>query len=193
MKNLPPNQTRFFPAQSGLFRALPRGIWALGLVSMFMDISSELIHSLLPVFMATVLGASMTTIGLVEGIAEAAAAVIKIFSGAFSDYLGKRKLLAAIGYGLAAITKPIFPLATTIGWVFAARFIDRIGKGIRGAPRDALVAELAPRELRGAGSASLTVLGLLSYKNTPGRSESPAAKIRRTRSENRSLVLCPGP
>ncbi len=117
---------------------------------MFMDISSELIHSLLPVFMATVLGASMTTIGLVEGVGEATAAITKVFSGAISDYLGKRKLLAGLGYGLAALTKPIFPLATTIDWVFAARFVDRIGKGIRGAPRDALVADIAPRELRGA-------------------------------------------
>jgi MFS family permease len=117
---------------------------------MFMDISSELIHSLLPVFMATVLGASMTTIGLVEGVAEATAAITKIFSGAISDYLGRRKLLAGLGYGLAALTKPIFPLAPTIGWVFAARFIDRIGKGIRGAPRDALVADIAPCNLRGA-------------------------------------------
>jgi len=122
----------------------------LGFVSMFMDTSSELIHCLLPVFMATVLGASMTTIGLVEGVAEAAAAITKVFSGAMSDYLGKRKFLAGLGYGLAALTKPIFPLATTIGWVFAARFIDRIGKGIRGAPRDALVADIAPPELRGA-------------------------------------------
>jgi MFS family permease len=117
---------------------------------MLMDISSELIHSLLPVFMVTVLGASMTTIGLVEGIAEGTAAITKVFSGAVSDYLGKRKLLAVLGYGLGAITKPIFPLATTIGWVFAARFIDRTGKGIRGAPRDALVADIAPPELRGA-------------------------------------------
>lgn len=108
------------------FRALPGGIWALGFVSMFMDISSELVHSLLPVFMVTVLGTSMTTIGLIEGIAEATAAITKVFSGAISDYMGKRKLLAGIGYGLAAITKPIFPLATTIGWVFIARFIDRI-------------------------------------------------------------------
>jgi len=122
----------------------------LGFVSMLMDISSELIHSLLPVFMVTVLGASMTTIGLVEGIAEGTAAITKVFSGAVSDYLGKRKLLAVLGYGLGAITKPIFPLATTIGWVFAARFIDRTGKGIRGAPRDALVADIAPPELRGA-------------------------------------------
>jgi MFS family permease len=132
------------------FKALPGGIWALGFVSMFMDISSELVHSLLPVFMATVLGTSMATIGLIEGIAEATASITKVFSGAISDYMGKRKLLAGIGYGLAAVTKPIFPLATTIGWVFAARFIDRIGKGIRGAPRDALVADLTPVEMRGA-------------------------------------------
>jgi MFS family permease len=122
----------------------------LGFVSLFMDISSELIHSLLPVFMATVLGVSMTTIGIIEGVSEATAAVTKIFSGVISDYLGKRKFLAVIGYGLAAITKPIFPLATTINWVFGARLLDRLGKGIRGAPRDALVAEIAPPELRGA-------------------------------------------
>ncbi len=109
---------------------------------MFMDISSEHIHSLMPVFMATSLGASMTTIGLIEGVAEATASITKVFSGVISDYLGKRNLLAGLGYGLAALTKPIFPLATTIGWVFAARFIDRIGKGIRGAPRDALVADI---------------------------------------------------
>jgi MFS family permease len=150
MKTPPSNDTRSSPTVLRAFRALPVDIWALGLVSMFMDISSELIHSLLPVFMATVLGVSMTTIGLVEGVAEAAAAITKVFSGAISDYLGKRKLLAGLGYGLAAVTKPIFPLANTIGWVFAARFIDRIGKGIRGAPRDALVADIAPRELRGA-------------------------------------------
>jgi MFS family permease len=132
------------------FRALPGGIWALGFVSMFMDISSELVHSLLPVFMATVLNTSMATIGIIEGIAEATAAITKVFSGAISDFMGKRKLLAGIGYGLAAITKPIFPLAASVGWVFAARFIDRIGKGIRGAPRDALVADLTPVAMRGA-------------------------------------------
>jgi len=131
-------------------RALPGSIWALGCVSLLMDISSELIHSLLPVFMSSVLGASMLTIGMIEGIAEATASVTRVFSGALSDYLGRRKLLLVVGYGLAAITKPVFPLATTIGWVFAARFVDRIGKGIRGAPRDALVADIAPRQLRGA-------------------------------------------
>jgi MFS family permease len=115
-----------------------------------MDTSSELIHSLLPAFMASVLGASMVTIGLVEGVAEATAAITKVFSGALSDYLGRRKLLVILGYGLAAVTKPVFPLATTMGWVFTARFVDRVGKGIRGAPRDALVADIAPPELRGA-------------------------------------------
>jgi len=130
--------------------ALPPSIWALGLGSMFMDTSSELVHSLLPVFMVTVVGASMATIGVVEGIAEATAAITKVFSGALSDYLRRRKLLAVLGYGLAAITKPVFPLATTIGWVFTARFVDRIGKGIRGAPRDALVADITPLPLRGA-------------------------------------------
>jgi len=134
----------------GGFRALPMGIWALGFVSLFMDISSELIHSLLPVFMATTLGASMIAIGLIEGGAEATASITKVFSGTISDYFRKRKLLAVLGYGLAAITKPIFPLANTIGWVFGARFIDRIGKGIRGAPRDALVADIVPCDLRGA-------------------------------------------
>ncbi len=131
-------------------RALPAGIWAMGLGSMFMDISSELIHSLLPVFMATSLGVSMVTIGVVEGVAEATAAITKVFSGALSDFLRKRKSLMVLGYTLAAFTKPIFPLANSIGWVFAARFIDRVGKGIRGAPRDALVADIAPPQLRGA-------------------------------------------
>ncbi len=117
---------------------------------MFMDISSELVHSLLPIFMATILGTSMVTIGIIEGFAEGAAAITKVFSGAISDYCGKRKFLAVTGYALSAVTKPIFPLATTIGWVFGARFVDRIGKGIRGAPRDALVADIAPLQLRGA-------------------------------------------
>lgn len=150
MKKLPANNNPSFPVTPGAMRKLPAGIWALGFVSLLMDTSSELVHSLLPVFMVTVLGASMTTIGLIEGVAEATAAITKVFSGVISDYLGRRKLLAVLGYGLAALTKPIFPLATTISWVFAARFIDRIGKGIRGAPRDALVADIAPAELRGA-------------------------------------------
>jgi len=115
-----------------------------------MDSSSELVHSLLPVFMVTVLGASTVTVGVIEGVAEATAAITKVFSGALSDYFKRRKVLVVLGYGLAALTKPVFPLATTIGWVFGARFVDRIGKGIRGAPRDALVADIVPRELRGA-------------------------------------------
>lgn len=150
MKPQPPNSRAIFPVTPEAMRKLPAGIWALGFVSLLMDTSSELVHSLLPVFMVTVLGASMTTIGFIEGVAEATAAVTKVFSGVLSDYLGRRKLLAVFGYGLAALTKPVFPLATTIGWVFAARFVDRIGKGIRGAPRDALVADIAPAGVRGA-------------------------------------------
>ncbi len=131
-------------------RAIPPGIWALGFVALLMDISSEMIHALLPIYLVTVMGASTLTVGIIEGIAEATASIVKIFSGAISDKLGKRKLLAVIGYGLAAFTKPVFPLASSIGWVIAARFIDRIGKGIRGAPRDALMADIAPEHLRGA-------------------------------------------
>jgi len=130
-------------------RALPPGIWALGFVSLFMDVSSELVHSLLPVFMVTVLGASMVTVGVIEGIAEATAAFAKVFSGAISDRFGRRKLLVVLGYGLAAFSKPLFPLAPTIGWVFTGRFLDRIGKGIRGAPRDALIADITPPQQRG--------------------------------------------
>ncbi|HEX7970687.1 MAG TPA: MFS transporter [Thiobacillus sp.] len=129
---------------------MPAGIWALGFGSLFMDTSSELIHSLLPVFLVSVLGASMVTVGIIEGMAEATASIVKVFSGALSDYLGRRKFLMILGYGLAAFTKPVFPLAHTVGWVFAARFVDRIGKGIRGAPRDALVADITPPQLRGA-------------------------------------------
>jgi MFS family permease len=130
--------------------ALPRSIWMLGFVSLFMDVSSELIHGLLPVFMVSSLGASAFAVGIVEGIAESTALIVKVFSGVLSDYIGKRKALAVIGYGLGALSKPLFALALTVNWVLAARFIDRIGKGIRGAPRDALVADLAPPEIRGA-------------------------------------------
>lgn len=131
-------------------RDIPTGVWALGFVSLLMDVSSEMIHALLPIYLVTVLGTSTLTVGIIEGIAEATAAITKIFSGALSDRLGRRKILAVIGYGLAAFTKPVFPLATTVGWLIAARFVDRIGKGIRGAPRDALVADIAPPHLRGA-------------------------------------------
>jgi len=129
---------------------LPTGIWILGFGSLFMDVSSEMIHGLLPILMTSVLGASMLTVGIIEGVAEATAAVTKVFSGALSDWLGRRKLLLVLGYGLAACTKPVFPLANSIGWVLGARFVDRVGKGIRGAPRDALVADIAPAALRGA-------------------------------------------
>jgi MFS family permease len=115
-----------------------------------MDISSELVHSLLPVFIVSTLGASVATLGVLEGLAEATTLVVKMFSGVLSDWIGKRKILTVIGYGLSALTKPFFPLAPTVAWVFAARLLDRMGKGIRGAPRDALVAEIAPNELRGA-------------------------------------------
>jgi MFS family permease len=150
---------------------IPRGVWALGLVSLFMDISSEMIHALLPLYLVTVLGASMTAVGLIEGIAEAAAMMVKVFSGALSDWLGKRKLLAAIGYGLAAFTKPVFPLATGLGWIVAARFVDRIGKGIRGAPRDALIADLTPPAVRGAA------FGLRQSLDTAGAFIGPLAAI----------------
>jgi MFS family permease len=129
---------------------LPGAIWALGFVSLLMDISSEMIHSLLPAFMVTVLGMSMWTVGLIEGAAEATALIVKVFSGVLSDYLGRRKPLALLGYGLGAASKPLFALASTSGMVLTARLIDRIGKGIRGAPRDALVADLAPSGMRGA-------------------------------------------
>ncbi len=129
---------------------IPRSIWVLGIVSLFMDTSSELIHSLLPIFMVTTLGVSVTAVGIVEGVAESTALIVKLFSGVLSDYFRQRKTLTMIGYGLAAITKPLFPLANSIALVMVARFIDRIGKGIRGAPRDAMVGDLAPPEIRGA-------------------------------------------
>jgi MFS family permease len=129
---------------------LPRGVIALGLVSLTMDLSSEMIHSLLPVFLVTVLGASAMSVGVIEGIAEATAAVAKVFSGVVSDRFGRRKPLVLLGYGLAALTKPLFPLATGIGAVLTARFLDRVGKGLRGAPRDALIADITPKAQRGA-------------------------------------------
>ena len=137
------------PATSTL-RQIPSGIWVLGLVSLMMDISSEMIHSLLPMFMVTTLGTSVFAVGLIEGIAESTALIVKVFSGALSDYLGKRKGLAVLGYALGALSKPLFALAPGIGMLVTARLIDRVGKGIRGAPRDALVADIAPLHLRGA-------------------------------------------
>lgn len=131
-------------------RTIPRTVWALGFVSLFMDMSSELVHSLLPVFLVGTLGVSMLTVGLIEGVAEATALIVKVFSGAISDFIGRRKGLLLLGYGLAALTKPLFPLAASAELVFTARILDRIGKGIRGAPRDALVADVAPPAIRGA-------------------------------------------
>lgn len=129
---------------------IPAAVWALGLVSMLMDISSEMIHSLLPMFMVGALGMSAFAVGLIEGLAEATALIVKVFSGTLSDYLGRRKGLALLGYGLGAVTKPLFALASGVGLIVTARLIDRMGKGIRGAPRDALVADVTPPEIRGA-------------------------------------------
>lgn len=153
------------------WRGLPAGIWALGFVSMLMDVSSEMIHALLPVYLTVGFGASALVVGIIEGIAEATAAITKVFSGALSDRIGRRKELAALGYGLAALTKPVFPLAPSIGWLVGARFIDRVGKGIRGAPRDALVADLAPEGLRGAA------FGLRQSLDTIGAFLGPLAAI----------------
>jgi len=138
----PPSNTRL--------RQIPKGVWALGFVSLFMDISSEMVHSLLPVFFVSVIGLSYTSVGLIEGIAQAIALITKVFSGALSDFIGKRKPLALVGYGLAAVTKPVFALASSAGLIVSARFLDRVGKGIRGAPRDALIADITPAAVRGA-------------------------------------------
>ena len=129
---------------------IPEGIWILGFVSMLMDISSEMIHSLLPLYLVGALGASALVVGVIEGLAEATALIAKVFSGTLSDYLGRRKGLAVIGYGLGALSKPLSAIAPTISFVLTARLLDRVGKGIRGAPRDALVADLTPSEIRGA-------------------------------------------
>ncbi|MDT3684953.1 MAG: MFS transporter [Pseudorhodoplanes sp.] len=157
--------------KSATWRQIPKGVWALGFVSLLMDVSSEMIHALLPVYLLVGLGASALTVGVIEGIAEATAAITKIFSGALSDRLGKRKLLAVLGYGLAAFTKPIFPLAPSVAWLVAARFIDRVGKGIRGAPRDALVADISPPPVRGAS------FGLRQSLDTVGAFLGPLAAI----------------
>ena len=136
--------------KKNILNRIPAGVWVLGFVSMLMDISSEMIHSLLPMFMVTTLGTSVFAVGLIEGLAESTALIVKVFSGVLSDYLGKRKGLAVFGYALGALTKPLFAMASTTGIVLAARLADRVGKGIRGAPRDALVADITPPQLRGA-------------------------------------------
>ncbi|HUY84620.1 MAG TPA: MFS transporter, partial [Steroidobacteraceae bacterium] len=130
--------------------ALPRAIWTLGCVSLLMDVSSEMIHGLLPLFLVDSLGATTFMVGLIEGAGEATSLIVKVFSGTLSDYLGRRKRLAVLGYAMSALTKPLFALAGSVPVVLAARILDRIGKGVRGAPRDALVADIAPLELRGA-------------------------------------------
>jgi MFS family permease len=133
-----------------VLRQIPSGVWVLGFVSMLMDISSEMVHSLLPMFMVTVLGTSAFTVGIIEGLAESTALIVKVFSGALSDYLGKRKGLAVFGYALGALTKPLFAISSGTGMVITARLLDRVGKGIRGAPRDALVSDITPSHIRGA-------------------------------------------
>ncbi len=153
------------------WRAVPRSVIALGFVAMFMDMSSELIHSLLPLFLVGSLGASVATVGLIEGVAEATASIARVFSGVLSDRTGKRKLLAVIGYGLSAITKPLFPLAGSAAAVFGARFFDRVGKGIRAAPRDALVADITPPAIRG------TAFGVRQALDTVGAFAGPLLAI----------------
>jgi len=150
---------------------IPGGVWALGLVSLLMDTSSELVHSLLPLYMVGPLGASMLLVGVVEGIAEAIAMIIKVFSGFWSDRLRHRKPIVVLGYGLAAVSKLAFPLAPTLEWVIGARFVDRIGKGVRGAPRDALIADLAPPAIRGAA------FGLRQALDTVGAISGPLLAV----------------
>lgn len=144
---VPPSSTPFSVSARA---AMPRGVWVLGLVSLLMDVSSELAHSLLPLFLAGTLGVPMLAIGLIEGVAESTALICKVFSGAISDWLGRRKPLLLFGYGLAAASKPLFPLAHSASTVLLARFVDRVGKGVRGAPRDALIADITPPAIRGA-------------------------------------------
>ncbi len=151
--------------------SLPRVVWLLGLVSLCMDLSSEMIHALLPVFLVSTLGASTLTLGLIEGVAEGTASIAKIFSGALSDRIGRRKPLVLFGYGLAALSKPLFPLANSAGWVLFARFADRIGKGIRGAPRDALITDATSPETRGAA------FGLRQALDTAGALLGPVVAI----------------
>jgi MFS family permease len=151
--------------------AVPRTVWALGAVSLCMDLSSEMVHGLLPLFLTGVLGASMVAVGVIEGIAEATASVAKVFSGALSDRFARRKPLVVLGYALAALSKPLFPLASSVPLVLFARFADRIGKGIRGAPRDALIADVTPPEVRG------TAYGLRQALDTVGAVLGPLAAV----------------
>lgn len=164
---------------------LPRGVIAVGFVSLFMDMSSEMVHSLLPIYLVSVLGVSAISVGVIEGIAEATASIVKVFSGTVSDWIGKRKPLLLLGYGLSALTKPLFPLAGGLALVLSARFVDRIGKGIRGAPRDALVADITPIQSRGAA------YGLRQSMDTVGAFAGPAVALllMATSHENFRLVF----
>lgn len=171
MKTAEPQSPAADSAMQRGARAVPRSVWALGFVSMLMDISSEMVHALLPIYMVAVLGTSVLAVGVIEGIAEATASIVKVFSGAISDRFGKRKLLAVLGYGLGALTKPVFPLAGGLEWLVGARFVDRVGKGIRGAPRDALVADVTPPHLRG------TAYGLRQTLDTIGAFTGPLLAI----------------
>jgi len=158
-------------SSGGAMRSVPRTVWALGVVSLLMDLSSELVHALLPVYLTVVLGASMVAVGLVEGIAEATASIAKVFSGALSDRLARRKPIVVLGYALAMLSKPLFPLAGSVALVLGARFMDRIGKGIRGAPRDALIADVTPEGQRG------TAFGLRQALDTAGAILGPLAAV----------------
>lgn len=151
--------------------AIPRTVWALGFVSLFMDISSEIIHGLLPLFLTTTLGASVALVGLIDGVAEATASISKIFSGYVSDRIGRRKPLILLGYGLGALSKPLFAIAASPVPILGARFVDRIGKGLRGAPRDALVADVTPPEIRGRA------YGLRQSLDTVGAFVGPLAAV----------------
>jgi MFS family permease len=150
---------------------IPREVWVLGFVSLCMDLSSEMVHALLPLYLVTVLGASTLVVGIVEGIAEATAMIVKVFSGVLSDRWRRRKPLVLLGYGMAALSKFVFPLAPTLGWIVAARFVDRVGKGIRGAPRDALIADITPGAVRGRS------FGLRQALDTVGAIGGPLAAL----------------
>jgi MFS family permease len=160
-----------FEVKRSFPKRLPGTVVSLGLVSMFMDVSSEMIHSILPLFLTTVLGVSTLSVGVIEGVAEATASVTKVFAGAVSDWLRRRKPLVLLGYGLSALTKPLFPLATGVGGILVARFVDRIGKGIRDAPRDALIADLTPAASHGAA------FGLRQSLDTVGAFAGPAIAL----------------
>ena len=161
-----------FPSQAAPVRArVPRTIWVLGLVSLAMDLSSEVIHALLPLFLTGTLGVSVAAVGLIDGIAESTASITKLFSGYISDRIGRRKPLILLGYGLGALSKPFFPLAGSALIVLGARFADRIGKGLRGAPRDALVADVTPHSIRGRA------FGLRQALDTVGALLGPLAAV----------------